>query len=95
MVIDRAITIFDNPAVATEGVMSKGELKLLIVGRLQDHQPHSVNEVVAALTADPSIYESDVRSTLLGLIRRNELDLTDDFRVKLPQGEAAAMALAG
>jgi hypothetical protein len=69
--------------------MSKAELNALIMRQLQDHQSHTVNELVTTLTTDPKLYESDVRSALLGLIRRNQLDLTDDFKVRLPQNELA------
>jgi hypothetical protein len=89
MVIDSATRALNNSAVLTEGVMSNVDLKPLILRRLQDYQSHTVTELVTALTADPTIYESDVRSALLGLIRRNELDLTDDFKVKLPENELA------
>jgi hypothetical protein len=77
-----------------EGVMPPAELKSLIVTKLQDAQPHSVPELVRELTSDPNIYESDVRSALLGLVRRNEIDLTDDFRIRLPHSEHSELPVA-
>jgi hypothetical protein len=66
------------------------ELKDLILKQLQDRQAHSVQEVVEqALELNHGLFESDVKSALLGLVRRNRLDFTDDFKVQLPDRELA------
>lgn len=66
--------------------MPEAELKRLILKQLQDHRAYSVQDVVdQALGLNHALYESDVKSLLLGLVRRNQLDLTDDFKVRLRQ----------
>jgi hypothetical protein len=68
--------------------MPEAELKCLILRQLQDQKAHPVHEVVEqTIESDRSLYESEVKSTLLGLVRRNQLDLTEDFKVQLPQHE--------
>ncbi len=66
--------------------MSKQELKqlqTLIRKELQDNQSYSLQDLLdVTLAKDSSLYESQVKSALLGLVRRNEIDLTDD-RVQL------------
>ena len=68
----------------------EAELKQLILEQLQDHQAYSVQDVIDhALELNANLYESDVKSVLLGLVRRNQLDFTDDFKVQLRQDEPA------
>jgi hypothetical protein len=66
--------------------VSKQELKqlqTLIRKELQDNQSYSLQDLLdVTLAKDSSLYESQVKSALLGLVRRNEIDLTDD-RVQL------------
>lgn len=61
-------------------------LQSLIRGQVKENHSYSVQEVLnRTLAQDSNLYESDVKSALLSLVRQNELDLTDDFKVQLPQ----------
>jgi hypothetical protein len=70
--------------------MPRAEISTLILKQLQDHKAHSINEVVErTMSSATGIYESDVKSTVLGLVRRNRLQVTDDSKVLLPEEELA------
>jgi hypothetical protein len=66
--------------------MPPKEIAAIVIQQLADHQAHNIEDVVkrtqAAAPAD--LYTSDIKSAVLGLVRRNELSLTDDFKVQLP-----------
>ena len=61
-----------------------------VLAQLRDHRYHDAKEVVdntiftlQRTTGDPVVDASEVKSALLGLVRRQELNLTDDFKVRL------------
>jgi hypothetical protein len=73
--------------------MPQAELNALILGQLQDGHAHSVPQLVeSTLSANHSLYESDVKSAVLGLVRRNQIELTDDFKVQRQQDDLVLVA---
>jgi hypothetical protein len=57
----------------------------MILGNLADGRLHSITEVVEDVVfKDPTIYQYQVRATILGLIRRNLVELSDDFKISWP-----------
>jgi hypothetical protein len=60
------------------------DLADIVLKALRDHQAHNIDDVVRKAAQEASSYPADVRSVVLGLLRRDKLKLTDDFKVKLP-----------
>ena len=60
------------------------DLADIVLKTLRDHEAHNIDDVVQKAAQEASSYPSDVRSVVLGLLRRDKLELTDDFKVKLP-----------
>jgi hypothetical protein len=56
----------------------------VVLETLNDHKPHDVGEVVRDTAKQTSSYPADVKSAVLGLLRRQKVQMTDDFKVKLP-----------
>jgi len=54
-----------------------------VLKKLRDHQAHSVDDIVRDTAKETLSYRSDVKSAVLGLLRRDKLELTKDFKVKL------------
>jgi hypothetical protein len=55
-----------------------------VLENLHDQKPHEFNEVIRKTAKQTSAYSADVKSAVLGLLRRQRVELTDDFKVKLP-----------
>jgi hypothetical protein len=55
-----------------------------VLENLHDQKPHEFNEVIRKTAKQTSAYPADVKSAVLGLLRRQRVELTDDFKVKLP-----------
>lgn len=69
-------------------IMPRTAISELIMQQLQDHEAHSIEEVVdATIRSSSDVYESEIKSTVLGLVRRNRLELSDDFKLSLPSQE--------
>jgi hypothetical protein len=51
---------------------------------LHDQKPHEFSEVIQKIAKETSAYPADVKSAVLGLLRRQKVEMTDDFKVKLP-----------
>lgn len=66
------------------------ELNELILQVLEDHRQRSIPEVVHEVLLQQPLYESEIKAALLGLIRRNRLELTENFDLRLPENELAA-----
>lgn len=69
------------------------DLKPLILNELRDHQPHRIGDLVKEVAQRSGAYESDIRFTLLNLVRRNELIYRDDFRIQLGHGVGRGVAM--
>lgn len=75
--------------------MPRRQIMEMVLKQLDDHRAHNLRDLVDATMAESRranqpVYQSDIRSAVLGLVRQNEVKLTDDFRVQL-----ANSALAG
>jgi len=57
------------------------DIRTAILVKLQDDKTHSISDLAREMSSG-RIYESDVRSAVLGLVRRNQVELTDDFKIR-------------
>jgi hypothetical protein len=68
--------------------MPRAQISEIVLQTLDDHHAHDIQEIVETIQgsapANEPLYASDVKSAVLGMVRRNEIELTDDFKVKLP-----------
>ena len=76
--------------------MPRDKIIAMVLESLGDHRAHDIQEVVDSAirkseTVPQRLYVSDVRSAVLGLVRRNQVELTDDFKVKLPPEKFATV----
>jgi hypothetical protein len=55
-----------------------------VLENLHDKKPHVFSEVIQKTAKQTSAYPADVKSAVLGLLRRQKVQMTDDFKVKLP-----------
>lgn len=69
--------------------MPRRQIMAMILKQLEDRRAHNLSDVVVATVEESRktnqpVYQSDVRSAVLGLVRQNELELTDNFQIQLP-----------
>jgi hypothetical protein len=63
--------------------MPRQDLLDLVLRQFSDGRERTLEEVVSTVVRDAAIVsESDARSAVLTLLRRNELLLTDDFKLQ-------------
>ena len=63
--------------------MARSELMGLILGAVHDGDVLEIESIVRQVgDARPEVYSSDIRSALVSLLRRNDLELTDQFKVR-------------
>lgn len=76
--------------------MPRRQIMAMVLKQLEDHRAHNLSDVVVATVeesrkANQPVYQSDVRSAVLGLVRQNELELTDNFQVQIPASSLATV----
>ena len=76
--------------------MPRDQIIEIVLRELADHRAHDIQDVVHSALQNSqgsheSLYESDVKSAVLGLVRRNQIELTDDFKVQLPMETPVAI----
>jgi hypothetical protein len=65
--------------------MTRSQIMELLLLELSDGEAHSVEPVInSVLENNGYLFESQVRSALLGLCRMNKVELTDEFKVRIP-----------
>jgi hypothetical protein len=63
--------------------MPRQDLMELVLQQFAAGQERTLEDVVVGVSkTSPVVSESDVRSAVLGLLRRNELQLTDQFNLQ-------------
>lgn len=56
----------------------------VVMNKMADEKEHSIDEIVdKTLLAMTECHRSEVKSAILGLIRRDRLQLTDSFKIVL------------
>jgi hypothetical protein len=73
--------------------MAHEKLAQIVLQQMEDHGSLAIKELVQGALEQcslksslpgSSVDASDVKSVVLGLVRRHKLELTDDFKVRLP-----------
>jgi hypothetical protein len=70
--------------------MPRTQLSSLILNMLENGQALSVDDIVCKIQAlNPDVYESDVKSVLLALVRLNKLNRASKSEIQLADRENA------
>ena len=71
--------------------MPRQNLMNLLMGQFSDPNPRDFAELIAQVRiVSPDVSVSDIKSAVLGLLRRQDLILTDDSRLMRPLVETVA-----
>jgi hypothetical protein len=65
--------------------MAIQEIATLVLKQLNDHKEHTVPEVVRRTLekAPAEVHSGDAKSVVLGLAQNKEIEITNDFKVRL------------
>ena len=84
--LEVAILFFER-----EWFMARHEIMHLILNEFNGNDTKSIEDLVETIAnAHTDIYPSQIRSALLGLLRRNDLELTDEFQLRRADHPVAA-----
>jgi hypothetical protein len=67
--------------------MPRSEIMRLVLDQFQDRPRNELEEVIEGVqnTALPDVNLTEIKSAVLGLLRRHKLELTDDFALQRPR----------
>ena len=69
-----------------EEYMARDQLMKLVLEEFRDQSRHELEDVIRKVRASShDVHGSDVKSAVLGLLRRHQLELTDDFALQRPK----------
>ena len=67
--------------------MERNQIMELVLSQFGEPHPHELEDVIQGVRkeATPPLLRSEIKSAVLGLLQRRDLELTDDFTLQRPQ----------
>ena len=67
--------------------MERNQIMELVLNQFGEQRPHELEDVIQGVRTKTTapLQRSDIKSAVLGLLQRRDLELTDDFALQRPQ----------